>query len=250
MRMRRLAFTIVELLVVIAIIGILVPILLPPTCGHPRMPSRQQMGRFFLEDIDDALSQYHEKHGTFPPAYIVDAEGNPLHSWRTLLLPYLGQQALYDSIDLTKPWDDPVNAAARETVLPRYSCPFAHEDPMTTYLAFVGPDWAFAGAEPRTLDEIEDGAANTLAVIDVGEGRAVHWMSPEDIDVERPFDLQSESNHPDVRNVLYLDGDVNELSPDTSPEAFAAMLTIAGGEKVEPSNSAAAGEAGLTEPKP
>lgn len=246
----RQAFTILELIVVVIIVGTLAALLSRcHTCGL-RRPSRQQMGLYLLENIDDALIQYHEEHGTFPPAYTVDAEGNPLHSWRTLLLPYLGQQTLYDSIDLTKPWYDPVNAAARETVLPSYSCPFAHEDPMTTYLAFVGPDWAFSGAEPRALDEIEDGAANTLAIIDVGADRAVHWMSPEDINVERPFDLQSESNHPDAHNVLYLDGGTSELSPDTSPEAFAAMLTIAGGEKVEPANSAAAGEAGLTEPKP
>ena len=65
-----------------------------------------------LKQIALALFNYESAYNALPPAYTVDAEGKPLHSWRTLILPYLEKQSLYDSIDLSKPWNDPANAEA------------------------------------------------------------------------------------------------------------------------------------------
>ena len=36
-----------------------------------------------------ALHNYHDEHGSFPPAYVSDESGRPLYSWRVLILPYL-----------------------------------------------------------------------------------------------------------------------------------------------------------------
>src|SRR5688500_14578472 len=43
-----------------------------------------------LHRIGLALHGYAGAHDAFPPAYTVDEAGNPLHSWRTLILPFLG----------------------------------------------------------------------------------------------------------------------------------------------------------------
>ncbi len=127
-----------------------------------------------LKQLSLALLNYEADHGEFPPAYTVDAEGNRLHSWRTLILPYCDDTALFESIDLSKPWDDPANAEARETVVEYYQCPSAiHEEGLTTYLAVVGPECAFAGSVPRKLSEIKDGPSDTIAVVDVDADRAV-----------------------------------------------------------------------------
>jgi hypothetical protein len=56
-----------------------------------------------------AMLIYERDHGTLPPAYSVDEAGRPLHSWRVLLLPYLGHQTLQDKIRLDEPWDSPNN---------------------------------------------------------------------------------------------------------------------------------------------
>jgi hypothetical protein len=61
-------------------------------------------------------------YGSFPPAYTVDSNGRMLHSWRTLLLPYLEQEHLYRQIDLSKPWYDPANAAAFEATVDVFQC--------------------------------------------------------------------------------------------------------------------------------
>jgi uncharacterized protein DUF1559 len=56
-----------------------------------------------------AVATYHDTYGTLPPAYIADAEGKPLHSWRVLLLPFLEQRELYEQYDFDEPWDGPNN---------------------------------------------------------------------------------------------------------------------------------------------
>ncbi len=40
-----------------------------------------------MKQIALALHNYHDTYRTFP-AYTVDGNGQPLHSWRTLILPF------------------------------------------------------------------------------------------------------------------------------------------------------------------
>src|SRR5262245_49759347 len=104
---------IVEILVVLAFLALLVALLLPLS-RSARPAARRAQCTNNLKQIALALHDYEQEHGALPPAYTVDAAGRPLHSWRTLILPYLEQEKLYQSIDLSKPWNDPANAQARE----------------------------------------------------------------------------------------------------------------------------------------
>ena len=104
---------------------------------------------------------------------MVDADGKLLHSWRTLILPYLDQKPLYDSIDLSKPWDDPANATAYNTVVPVYRCPSAIcPEKHTPYLANVASDGSFRAAERRkhSDSEVSDDPADALMFIEAGPG--------------------------------------------------------------------------------
>ncbi|MFO0882620.1 MAG: DUF1559 domain-containing protein [Pirellulales bacterium] len=107
-----------------------------------------------------AIQSYHDQYQAFPPAYTVDANDKPLHSWRTLILPYLNEQALYDSIDLAKPWDDEINIHAWKSIPQVYRCS-VHQDAgsRTTYLAVVAPGKLFATGESATSSDITDGAS-------------------------------------------------------------------------------------------
>ncbi len=42
-----------------------------------------------LRQLSLALHNYHDRHGHFPPPYVADANGKPMHSWRVLILPHL-----------------------------------------------------------------------------------------------------------------------------------------------------------------
>ena len=230
------ALTLVEVLVVIAIIGILVALLFPMNRGGSREAARRNTCTNNLKNIALALLNYADANGTFPPAYTVDDEGNRLHSWRTLILPYLEEQALYDSIDLTKPWDDPANAEARKAILYIYQCPSAAmPNGETTYLGVVGPGCFFEGSEARKMLDITDDTSTIITVIDAAPEHAVHWMSPEDIseDTLMSYDSDTVANHSGIVQAAFLDGHVKAISLDIDRETLRALLTIAGGEKLD-----------------
>jgi type II secretory pathway pseudopilin PulG len=120
----------VELLVVIAIIGILVALLLPAV-QSAREAARRTQCRNNLKQLALATLSYHQAHDIFPPAmtfppaagYYGGTNPNFGANWVILILPYLEQQPLYDSFNLTLPINDAVNSAARGTPLSVMLCP-------------------------------------------------------------------------------------------------------------------------------
>jgi type II secretory pathway pseudopilin PulG len=225
--------TLVELLVVLAIIAILVALLLPAT-RSAREPVRRAQCQHNLKQIGLALHNYHDTYGEFPPACTVDAEGQPLHSWRTLLLPFLEHEPLYREIDLSRPWDDPVNARLHERVVPVFRCPSAsHAPELTTYLAMVTDGSVLQPGKSCSLQEIPDGTSGTLLVLDAPAARAVHWMSPVDAEAAVLLELNEKSklNHAGGVQGLLADGAVMLLSVQLSLDDRRALLTKAGQEK-------------------
>ncbi len=121
-----------------------------------------------MKEIGIALHNYHSAYGSLPPAYTVDDQGRPLHSWRTLILPFLEQQALYEQIDLSKPWDDPVNAAIAAIAVPTYMCPSAAEpSAFTSYVAVLDPDGMMMGDRPIRFQDVTDGLSNTVMIVEI-----------------------------------------------------------------------------------
>jgi type II secretory pathway pseudopilin PulG len=225
----------VTLLVAGGIIAVLIALLLPSVSRSREAPRRSQC-KNNLKQIGLALHNYLDAYKTFPPAYTVDVNGKPLHSWRTLILPFLDQRALYESIDLSKPWDDPANEQARNTYLAAYSCPSTSgpKKEETTYLAVVCPGSCFRpGGGVRPAD-ITDGTSNTLLVIEVPIDRAVPWMSPRDADEALILSIASDSHFAHTGGVhsALCDGSVRFLSAQLPPATRRALITIAGGEYV------------------
>lgn len=186
-----------------------------------------------LKQIALALANYELRYRSFPPAVTVDPAGHPLHSWRTLLLPFLEQQALYDSIDLSKPWNDPANAAAYATSLAVYHCPSI--DPSTspgstTYLGVVGQQSFFPLVGSRLLYEITDSSSRTLTVVEVPTSQAVHWMQPSDTNESRILSMIGSDRHAHSAgfNGAFVDGGVGFLGEDTSREELQAFISVAG----------------------
>ncbi|QDU57805.1 DUF1559 family PulG-like putative transporter [Aeoliella mucimassa] len=188
-----------------------------------------------VRQISLALINYREVHGVFPPAYTVDEEGNPLHSWRTLILPYLEQMELYDQIDLTKPWDDPVNADARKANVWIYQCPAESSDVSThtNYVAVVGDDCIFSGSTPCNLAEITDLLSETLLVVEVNN-QTIEWMEPRDISLQELLKLPGEGHLPHSRSIHvgYADGSVAQVDTDFASKTLRVMATKAGEEKI------------------
>ena len=235
---RRRGLTLIELLVVIAIIGVLVAFLFP-TQRSVRPAARRTQCKNNLKQIGLALHNYHDTFQAFPPAYTVDENGNPLHSWRTLILPYLDQTALYKKIDLSKPWDDPANEVAFKTRIPEYHCPSSPADVSsthTTYMAVVTANGCLLPTESRLMSEITDDRGKTIMVIEVDTDRAVHWMSPKDANESLVLGIgpKTKHGHSGGCHALFVDGHVRFLSENSSAADRLALMSIAGNEPVEP----------------
>jgi len=228
------------LLMVMACAGILLALLLPAVQAA-REAARRAACTNQLRQISVAMFNYEMEHGCFPPAYLADEDGRPMHSWRVLLLLHLGEQALYDQYDFDEPWDSPANLALADRMPSVYRCPSdtGFDVSETSYAMIVGPGTISDGTSATSSAEITDGASDTILLVEAA-GSGIPWMEPRDLDageisylVNDPIDPGIQSDHPGCANVAMCDGSVQALPDSTDPERVEAMSTIAGGETVD-----------------
>jgi len=94
-RKGRQGFTLVELLVVMVIIGILVGLLLPAV-QVARESARRSTCSNNIRQLALAVANYHEAKNAFPTEGAANGFSN--YSWLCYVLPYMDEQAVYDSI--------------------------------------------------------------------------------------------------------------------------------------------------------
>ena len=193
-----------------------------------------------LRQILIALQNYHDVYKSFPPAYVTDANGKPMHSWRVLILPFLEQKPMYDLYRFDEPWDGPNNRQLASAGLKLYECPSdgTRGKGQTSYVAVVGPGTAWPGAKSIDLAEIKDGTSNTILIVEV-HNSGISWMEPRDLDVSQmPMTINPKtglgisSGHPRCAQAARADGSVFVIDENTPPETIRAMLTIAGREPI------------------
>jgi hypothetical protein len=141
-----------------------------------------------------ALHSYHDEYGSFPPAYLADERGRPMHSWRVLVLPHIGHDSryrqFYERYDFSEPWNGPHNSElARQFGTPQvFQCPADSGlsrdggGADTSFAAIVGPHTCWTGATPFTIHNITDGPSNTLLVVE-SHGSGIQWLEPRDLHV-------------------------------------------------------------------
>ena len=164
------------------VIGVLVALLLP-AINVSRDAARAAMCQNNLKQIAMAMMQYETMHGSFPPAYLADKDGKPMHSWRVLLLPYLDRQDLFRQYRFDEPWDGPNNRKLADKMPSIFRCP---SDPdrtpsTTSYMVVAGPHTMFPAKRAISTASIRDGSSNTAMVVET-VGMDVNWMEPKDLD--------------------------------------------------------------------
>jgi hypothetical protein len=217
-------------------------------CTDPREYWRRSMCNNHIRQVTLALQSYEYKHGHFPPAYIADKDGRPMHSWRVLILPYMDHDDIYQQYRMDEPWDGPNNRKLWRVRIPEYECPEQNDNgnPTTSYVAVAGPETVWHGTKPVSIEEISDDRTNTIMVVEMANS-GIRWMEPRDLDfstlqlkINPKEGVGISSLHRDVswlRSLLgayvgMADGSVRFLPTDYPPENIKAMLTIGGGENV------------------
>ena len=201
-------FTLIELLVVIAIIAVLIALLLPAV-QQARESARRTSCRNSLKQIGLALHNYEGSCMTFPPGStsIIDHgvwSSNPaqyhLHSWASLILPYLDQSAVYNQVHYNISALDPLNHATASQRIAAYRCAsfsggdysldplysqlsskFAIRNYVALGATTVGklwkePDGVLYGLSRTRMADISDGTSTTLLVAETREQNASVWI--------------------------------------------------------------------------
>ena len=186
-----------------------------------------------------AVANYHDIHGSLPPAYIADADGKPMHSWRVLILPYLEHQGLYDQYDFSEPWDGPNNRRLldQRPEIFGFSDNASSVAATTNYLAVVGNETAWPRGKSMKMRQIGDGTGRTILIVE-NHGGGIQWTEPRDLDLATmSLKIGAESTNGissryDPPAVVTVEGRVNKLSMELSPKTLRALLTANGGEKI------------------
>jgi Protein of unknown function (DUF1559) len=184
-----------------------------------------------------AVANYHQDFGCFPPAYVADSDGKPVHSWRVLILPYLEQAELYSAYNFAEPWDSPNNRKLASKVGNIYlrSGLESGQIRTTSFVAVVGPRKVWTGSKPTALKDLGDGSHDTLLVVEVPDGQFLS-MEPKDLEFDRMrFRINDGSGRGlgsrlGGARVVSADGTVSTLPNNFDPNKLRAMLTANGGD--------------------
>ena len=203
--------------------------------------SRDAQAIACLAHIGAALQSYHEVYGSFPPAYLADKNGKPMHSWRVLLLPYLGYDELYERYDFSEPWDGPKNRALADEVCDIYgSARDLHGGgTLTRFLAVVGPGTAWPGERSVRREDFADGLSQTILLLDCVESD-VKWTEPRDLTYSDALACEDTGDTLRITRVRpqgihFLDaaGAIRTLPKGLSRDVLKGLLTINGRDKID-----------------
>jgi hypothetical protein len=184
-----------------------------------------------------ALGCYEATYGCLPAASTAGRDGEPVYSWRVASLGIWTMDEPGDRYEFSVTWDDPRNAplGTRGTSRYHFSCPSGdgHRANLTDYVAVVGPHTAWPEGRGLKFSEITDDPASTILLIEVA-GSGIHWMKPTDITLDDLLARGPSSSHPAHFTVLLASGSVRRLRKDIDRATLKALLTIDGGEAIDP----------------
>ena len=177
MAFRRGGFTLIEALVVIFVIGILVALIIPAVIAARQVSRRIECSNK-LKEIGLAITGYVDDNKAFP----IGVNGK---SALARLLPYLGKEPLYNSMNFVAPPEGVVprgaNLTAHQTTVQAFICP-SDREPVgyagpCNYGGNVGVGYTHTGSGARnglfsgtvidpkiTLAAVRDGMSHTAAV--------------------------------------------------------------------------------------
>ncbi|HEY4309517.1 MAG TPA: DUF1559 domain-containing protein [Pirellulales bacterium] len=203
---------------------------------YAREAARNARCRGKLKQLGFALENYYQLNGTYPPAYVVDAEGRPMHSWRALLLSSMGELTDYD---FTEPWNSPKNlrSADRHPELAMwFHCPSddsTHPE-WTSYIAVTGAETLWPGHQVVMLDNAAK-ECGTILLIELHES-GINWLEPRDVKIGEveSWDYREKLNHPEGFHFVTSLDDVGTLWLAPTEMEILKKMAIRHGGSVEP----------------
>ncbi len=233
------SFSVRTLLCGVTCVCLLCALIIPPV--RAVRDWRQRLGcSSKLTGIALALHCYHDIHGRFPPACIVDSSGKPMHSWRVLITPYMGGAQFCDDYDFSQPWNSKHNVAlAREYAWlgDMFLCPAAsdHTHSGLSYMMISGRDQPRCANNfvPHIITKGGIDSGRVILVAEVSETSGL-WTEPIDLSMsEMSFRINDRSkasissHHPGGAMVLCDNGFVEFVDESVDWETVRSRLLSA-----------------------
>jgi hypothetical protein len=197
---------------------------------------------FNLKDLGRGIQSYNDKNEHLPFGGTILDDGQLGHGWITQILPYFKKQELYEKIDFSKSWNDPVNASVfRERV--KYPCasPYLRRLPEAEQIdqnGFAKTDYAanqFVLPVGKSLhfDDITDGTSDTILAGETVQnlrawGSPINARDPKLGINKSPYGFGSK--HVKGMNFVLCDGAVKFFSENTDSKILEALATPNGNE--------------------
>ncbi len=215
-----------------AVIGTLVGMLLPAIQAAREAAHRMEESNN-LRELGLALHNFESAYRKLPSTVIVDESGEkPLLSWRVAILPYIGEDELYQQFHLDEPWDSPHNITLLEKMPDCFRKPNGSIQPgYTTYVAPVNEQTLLMSDQSMVFADVTDGLSNTIMLVELIDEAAVPWTAPIDLDLD--MDAPTENLVADGRpvfQVLMGDGSTQLLAASIDLDVLRAMFTRSAGD--------------------
>lgn len=202
-----------------------------------------------MKQLANAMHAYHDVYNRFPNVGVnrvrpTKIESRPGLSWRVALLPYLGEQELYDEFTPDEPWDGVNNKKLAAKMPDIFSSPDISEDGKSSMHVFYrknrgpGPPFSIFDEDVDVMRrfghrfrDITDGSFNTIMFVEAGPDKADHWTKPSGIlfDVEQdPLESLGNISQGGFL-VAFFDGYVGRIKPSIEPELFRNLIQHADG---------------------
>ncbi|WP_404310420.1 DUF1559 family PulG-like putative transporter [Neorhodopirellula lusitana] len=200
--------------------------------GRERMASIRN-----LEKIALALNAYAADHGTYPAPAILGQGGKPLLSWRVQILPYLGEEELFDRFNLNERWDSEENQMLSYQDMPAV---YRHSSSQgwatdTVYHLVTGTGTLFPASGPLGPKQVLDGAGKTILCVEAR--KASNWTEPVDVDAITAGGKINSTGGSDLGGVteggvcvVTVDGRGHFLAESTPAMTVNALVSPKGGE--------------------
>jgi hypothetical protein len=159
-----------------------------------------------------------------PPAFLVDENNKPTHSWQALVMPYLSYAPWRSYYKLTEPWNGPNNRQNFKGFFIDFLCPNSKnpEQGIVDYVAVTGPDTLWPGK-----DRIKTkGDRDAILLIEL-PGSDLEGLDPRCLTVDEFIEKIKSPTGRGIRTMhakglayVTLGGEVRWLPPDTDPESL------------------------------
>ena len=217
------------------LIGMLLPAVQQVRTAARRTNSMNTVRQLCLANLN-----YESAYMRFPSNLSTDnpEDGENL-SWRVHILPFLGEQELYNRFKLDEPWDSPNNKALLAEMPLYYQHPQLPDLP-EGYTVYQMPSSSADSEEPAILVQgekgisigaVTDGSSNTILILEVSESAAVPWTKPQDwrFDPDDPTREVGDS-FPGTFNAGMCDGSVHAIDRGIDPQTLKPLFTRSAGD--------------------